>query len=157
MNVDFVRITASEMEQLKQLQTDYKQEIGEDRPVEEDFERLAAAMTNESIKFFGCLLEGKLIACCSISCTFSTFDYLPGGIFEDFYIMPKYRQRGIARKLVQYAYGQSGVSTLTVGCAACDVEMYRALGFGIPLGNMLAYGGSSASCIDLFAPIFRVV
>jgi hypothetical protein len=26
-----------------------------------------------------------------------------------------------------------------VGCADCDVEMYKALGFCIPLGNMLAY------------------
>jgi len=28
---------------------------------------------------------------------------------------------------------------LTVGCADCDVEMYRSLGFDIPLGNMLAF------------------
>lgn len=139
--MDFVRVTASEMEQLKQLQINYKQEIGENGPAEEDFERLAAAMKNETILFFGCLLEKKLVACCSISCTFSTFDYLPGGVFEDFYIMPEYRHKGIARKLVRYAYGQSGVSTLTVGCAACDVDMYRALGFGTPLGNMLAYEG----------------
>ena len=30
---------------------------------------------------------------------------------------------------------------MTVVCANCDVEMYRALGFRVPLGNMLAYDG----------------
>ena len=43
--------------------------------------------------------------------------------------------------LVAYAFEQSEVSSLTVGCADCDVEMYQAIGFQIPLGNMLAYGG----------------
>jgi hypothetical protein len=27
---------------------------------------------------------------------------------------------------------------LTVGCADCDVKMYKSLGFSIPLGNLLA-------------------
>jgi len=27
-----------------------------------------------------------------------------------------------------------------VGCADCDLQMYKAIGFGIPLGNMLAFG-----------------
>lgn len=84
--------------------------------------------------------EGKLLASCSISCTFSTFDYAPSGILEDFYILPEYRHQGIARKLVQYAYQTSEVSTLIVGCADCDLEMYEALGFGLKLGNMLAFG-----------------
>ena len=37
------------------------------------------------------------------------------------------------------AFAESGVGSLTVGCADCDVGMYQALGFSIPLGNMLAY------------------
>ena len=61
-------------------------------------------------------------------------------MFEDFFIQPEYRHRGIARKLVAYAYEQSGVESLTVGCADCDMKMYEAIGFGIPLGNMLAFG-----------------
>ena len=28
---------------------------------------------------------------------------------------------------------------MTVGCADCDEAMYRALGFDVKLGNMLAY------------------
>ena len=66
--------------------------------------------------------------------------YIFMGVFEDFYIQPEYRHKRIARKLVAYAYEQSGVESLTVGCADCDVQMYEAIGFGIPLGNMLAFG-----------------
>ncbi len=60
-------------------------------------------------------------------------------MFEDFYILPAYRHQGIARKLVQFAAAESGVRSLTVGCADCDVDLYTALGFRIPLGNMLSY------------------
>jgi len=28
---------------------------------------------------------------------------------------------------------------LAVGCADCDVKIYKSLGFSIPLGNLLAY------------------
>ena len=80
-----------------------------------------------------------MVACCSVSPTFSTFDYRRGGVFEDFYVAPAYRHRGIARKLAAFARQESGVSTLTVGCADCDLDMYRALGFTIPLGNLLAW------------------
>ena len=31
------------------------------------------------------------------------------------------------------------VGSLSVGCADCDLEMYKSIGFRIPLGNMLAY------------------
>lgn len=46
---------------------------------------------------------------------------------------------GIARELVQFAYSESGVRSLTVGCADCDIELYKSLGFSIVLGNMLAF------------------
>ena len=101
------------MGDLKMLQLGYKQEIGEDR----------------------------LIACCSITPTYSTFNYQIGGVFEDFYIVPEYRHRGIARQLVGFAYRESGVGSLTVGCADCDVKMYRSLGFTIPLGNLFTFDG----------------
>lgn len=138
--MDFRRITAEYMPGLKLLQIGYKREIGEDEPTAEDFERLREAIEEEKILFFGCYAEGVLVACCSVSPTFSTFDYRRGGVFEDFYVAPAYRQRGIARKLVELAVRESGVSSLTVGCADCDMEMYHALGFAIPLGNLLAYG-----------------
>ena len=81
-----------------------------------------------------------MIGCCSIKVGFSTFDNHQSGEFEDFYICPEHRNQGIARQLVKYAYHESGVSSLTVGCADCDVQMYQALGFTITLGNLLAFG-----------------
>ena len=93
------------------------------------------------ILFFGVWDENALIACCSVTVGFSTFDYRPSGVFEDFYICSAYRHQGIARQLVQFAYRESGVSSLTVGCADCDVNMYQSLGFSILLGNLLAFEG----------------
>lgn len=135
----YLRLTEKEADHVKPLQRAYKQEIGEECPTEEEFGRLLEAIKNEQILFFGCMEAGELIACCSVSPTFSTFDYRRGGVFEDFYIVPAWRHRGIARELVRFARRESGVSTLTVGSADCDVEMYCALGFSIPLGNLLAY------------------
>lgn len=66
-------------------------------------------------------------------------NYGETGIFEDFYIKPEYRHKGIARKLVAYAYEVSQASSLSVGCADCDIQMYNAIGFSIPLGNMFAF------------------
>ena len=100
---------------------------------------MAAAIQNGQIIFYGAWNDDTLIGCCSITAGFSTFDYAQSGVFEDFYICPGYRHRGIARQLVHYAYQESGVSSLTVGCADCDVPMYQALGFSIPLGNLLAF------------------
>lgn len=136
----FRRIDAADLPELKRLQRAYKREIGEEAPSEADFDRLGLAIETGQILFFVCFAEGEAIACCSVSPTFSTFDYQRGGVFEDFYVAPAYRGRGIARKLVAYAREESGVSTLTVGCADCDLDMYRALGFTTPLGNLLAYG-----------------
>lgn len=137
--MNFVKIEMKDFEELKELQAAYKVEIGEDTPAEEDFKRLYRAIENEEIAFYGCRMEGELVACCSISITFSTFIYERAGVFEDFYIKPESRHKGIARKLVAFAWEQSGVGSLTVGCADCDVEMYKAIGFEIPLGNMLAF------------------
>lgn len=138
--MEFVEIRTDVFEQLKELHTAYKAEIGEDVPSEEELQRLRAAIGQDRIQFYGCVWDNALVACCSVCRTFSTFNYDESGVFEDFYILPEYRRKGIARRLVEYAYRKSGVSTLTVGCADCDVEMYKALGFDIPLGNMLARG-----------------
>lgn len=131
--------TAERFDTLKALHLAYKAAIGEEQPSREDLDSLRRAIQEERIHFYGCLCGGELVACCSVSLVYSTFCYGKAGVFEDFYIAPKYRHRGIARGLVQYAYETSGVSSLTVGCADCDLEMYRSLGFRIPLGNMLAF------------------
>ncbi len=139
--MEYVRITEKDAEALKLLQIGYKREIGEEPPADGDFERLFQAISDQRILFYGCREGDRLVACCSVSPTFSTFDYQESGVFEDFYIIPERRHQGIAGKLIRFAYEQSGVSTLTVGCADCDAEMYRSLGFGIRLGNMYAYEG----------------
>ena len=137
----FVKIGTEMFDGLKSLQKDYKVAIGEDVPSETELKSLGNAIEQGHIHFYGCICDESLVACCSICVTYSTFNYDKSGVFEDFYITPEYRHKGIARKLVAYAFEQSEVSSLTVGCADCDVEMYQAIGFQIPLGNMLAYGG----------------
>ncbi len=140
INMEFFEIKADFFEELKELQKTYKIEIGEAVPTEAEFASLRTAIEQELIHFYGCVCDNTLAACCSICLTFSTFNYEKSGIFEDFYIRPQYRHKGIARKLVSYAYEHSNVSSLLVGCADCDIKMYQAIGFDIPLGNMLAYG-----------------
>ena len=139
--MDYIRVTKDHMDGLRALQLGYKQEIGEDRPTEKDFDSLSEAISKEQILFYGCVDEGQLIACCSITPTYSTFNDQRGGVFEGFYIVPAYRHRGIARRLVAFAHRESRVGSLTVGCADCDMKMYQSLGFSIPLGHLLAFEG----------------
>ena len=137
--MDYRRISASRMEMLWELQKLYKAEIGEDEPGEAEKERLIQAIEAGSILFFGAFDHHALIGCCSVTVGFSTFNYRASGVLEDFYILPEYRHKGIARQLVQFARQESGVSSLTVGCADCDIPMYKSLGFSIPIGNLLAF------------------
>ena len=137
--MDYLRVTREHFQELKRLHTLYKQEIGEDAPTDADFARLFEALENGEILFYACADAGKIIGVCSVCLTFSTFNYQRGGVFEDFYILPAYRHRGIAKALVRFAREESGVGSLTVGCADCDADMYKALGFTVPLGNMLAW------------------
>ncbi len=141
MSIEYRRITASRLSQLWELQKAYKSEIGEDAPTEQDQTRLQLAIEQNQILFYGAWDGETLMGCCSVTIGFSTFLYAPSAVFEDFYIRPAYRHRGIARELVRFAFTESGVSTLTVGCADCDLPMYQALGFSIPLGNLLAFDG----------------
>ena len=137
--MEYLRVSEKDMEQLRPLQTQYKRAIGEEAPGEEDFSRLFAAIKSGDILFYACRDGEKLVGCCSVSLTFSTFNYRRSGVFEDFFILPEYRHQGIARALVEYAVEESGVRSLTVGCADCDAAMYKALGFSVPLGNLLAF------------------
>lgn len=125
-------------EALRQLQIQYKRAIGEESPSDADFGRLFEAIAAGRILFYGGYDGERLVACCSVCPTFSTFNYRPSGVFEDFYIVPEYRHKGIARALARFAFEASGAASLTVGCADVDVEMYRAIGFSVPLGNLLA-------------------
>lgn len=133
------RIGAPQIDGLWELQKLYKAEIGEAPPEDHAKDRLRETIEADRIRFYGAWEGEDLAGCCSVAVSFSTFNYLPCGAFEDFYIRPEYRHRGIARQLVRFAYRESGVATLTVGCADCDVPMYRSLGFAVSLGNLLAF------------------
>lgn len=135
----FLEVPAERHGELCELQRAYKAEIGEAAPSEADLRRMEDAIKRRAIVFFGCVSQGRLVAVCSVSNTFSTYSYEAAGVFEDFYILPEYRHQGIARRLAAYAFEQSGVSSMTVGCAACDRDMYQAIGFSVPLGHLLAY------------------
>ena len=137
--MEYKRIDVSQIDSLWELQRQYKAEIGEDAPGYAARERLVRAIREENILFYGAWEGDSLVGCCSVTVGFSTFDYLPSGVFEDFFIRPDFRHKGVARQLVQFAYWASAVSSMTVGCADCDIPMYQALGFSIPLGNLLAF------------------
>lgn len=138
--MNYSRINASQIDALWELQRLYKTEIGEGEPESIGKERLSEAIRVNRILFYGAWEGNTLVGCCSVTVGFSTFDYMPSGVFEDFYIRSEFRHKGIARQLVQFSYRESGVSSLTVGCTDCDVQMYPSLGFSIPLGNLLAFG-----------------
>ena len=138
--MEYRRITEDEIDKLWELQKAYKAEIREDSPTDADRERLTDAVRDGIIRFYGAWDGAVLAGCCSVTVGFSTFNYSASGVFVDFYILPRYRHQGIARELVLLARTESGVSSLTVGCADCDKAMYTALGFTVPLGNLLAYG-----------------
>lgn len=135
----YIRIQEEDTPELYTLHSAYKREILENAPTAENLSALRRAIQGERILFYGCREGDRLIACCSISLMFSTFDYEQGGLFEDFYILPAYRHRGIAWQLISFALQQSGCSTLLVCCADCDLEMYRALGFRTRIGNTLGF------------------
>ena len=137
--MEYRRISASETGKLWELHKAYKAAIREDSPSDADRERLEEAIRDGRIRFYGAWDGDELAGCCSVAIGFSTFNYAECGTFEDFYIVPRYRHQGIARELVRLARTESGVSSLTVGCADCDKAMYTALGFTVPLGNLLAY------------------
>lgn len=102
--MDYRKLDGSHMNQLWELQKAYKAEIGEEEPGEQERARLKTAIENVQITFYGAWAGTTLIGCCSITVGFLTFDYSQSGVFEDFYIQPQYRHKGIARQLVQYAY-----------------------------------------------------
>ena len=137
--MEFFRLTGADCDALIPLHTAYKEAIGEEPPASSDLDALKEAIERGKILFFGCREGDRLVGCCSVSITFSTFCYGPSGVFEDFYILPAYRHKGIAKQIVRFAYENSGVASMTVGCADCDLPMYQALGFSIPIGNLLAF------------------
>ena len=123
--------------QLKKLENGFLKEIGETPATEKKQERLAQAIRDGKITFFVAKRGYRTVGMCSVAKCFSTFACTDTGVFDDFYIEPVFRRKGIARMLTQAAQDwckENGLDSLTVTCAPCDEGMYQALGFDTRLG-----------------------
>lgn len=135
------RLADPEDWQLMKLENGFLREIGEEPPDEKKQQRLKEAVGDGKITFFLAKRGYRAVGMCSVSPCYSTFSCAESGVFDDFYVEPAFRRQGIARQLVSAARNwaeENALSGLTVGCADCDAEMYRALGFETRLGTMLA-------------------
>ena len=127
--------------QLKKLENGFLKEIGESPATEEKQEQLTQAILDGKITFFVAKRGYRAVGMCSVAKCFSTFACTDTGVFDDFYIEPVFRNKGIAQKLVLAAQDwckENGLASLTVCCAPCDEGMYRALGFDYRLGLTFA-------------------
>ena len=127
--------------QLKKLENGFLKEIGESPATEEKQEQLAQAIRDGKITFFVAKRGYRAVGMCGIAKCFSTFACTDTGVFDDFYIEPVFRKKGMARKLTKAAQDwckENGLASLTVTCAPCDEGMYQALGFDVRLGSTFA-------------------
>lgn len=128
--------------QLKKLENGFLKEIGENLATEEKQKQLAQAIRDRKITFFMAKRGYRAVGMCSVARCFSTFACSDTGVFDDFYLEPVFRRKGIARKLVQTAQNwckENGFASLTVCCAPCDEQMYQNLGFDVSLGHTYTY------------------
>ena len=131
--------------QLQKLENGFLKEIGEPTLSEEKQGRLFQAIRDGKITFFIAKRGYRAVGMCSMAKCFSTFSCSDTGVFDDFYIEPVFRRKGIARKLAQSAQNwcrENGIASLTVCCAPCDEEMYQSLGFDTQLGTTFASLGT---------------
>lgn len=111
-------------------------------PAEEKQAQLTRAISAGKITFFIAKRGARAVGMCSAVRCFSTYACADIGVFDDFYIEPAFRKRGIAGKLAKAAQRwceANGLASLTVTCAPCDAGMYQALGFDARLGQTFAY------------------
>ena len=124
--------------QLKKLENGFLKEIGEEPATEQKQEQVAQAIRDGKITFFVAKRGYRAVGMCSVAKCFSTFACTDTGVFDDFYIEPVFRKKGVARKLAKAAQDwckENGLASLTVCCAPCDEGMYQALGFDVRLGS----------------------
>ena len=127
--------------QFMSLMNRFLDSIGESPMTSTQRSSLTQAVRDGQIHFFLAWDEEEPVGMCSVSPCFSTFGCTTSGVFDDFYIQPGYRHRGIARLLAAHVQDwcrQQGYASLTVGCSDGDIGMYQNLGFDIRLGTMLA-------------------
>lgn len=128
--------------QIKKLENGFKKDIGEEPLTPEKQRQLQQAIQEGKITFFVAKRGFRAVGMCSVAKCYSTFSCSDTGVYEDFYIEPVFRGKGIARKLAQAAQTwckEQGIESLTVCCAPCDEKMYQALGFEIALGTTFAH------------------
>lgn len=128
--------------QLKKLENGFLTDIGESPLSEEQQIRLSQAVTQGKITFFLAKRGYRAVGMCSVARCYSTFACGDMGVFDDFFVEPAFRKKGIARMLARAAQtwcSQQGLASLTVSCAPCDEGMYQALGFDTQLGATFAH------------------
>lgn len=127
--------------QLRKLENGFLHEIGEGVLDDARMARLVDAVAQERIAFFLAKRGYRAVGMCSVSPCFSTLACTSIGVFDDFFVEPVFRRQGAAHLLAAAAQEwcrARGFASLTVGASEGDVAMYRALGFSVPLGQMLA-------------------
>ena len=128
--------------QLLKLENGFKREIGEETLIKFQQKQLQRAVREGRITFFMAKRGYRAVGMCSVAAYYSTFSCSNTGVYEDFYIEPAFRGKGIARMLARAAQNwcrENGITSLTVCCAPCDEAMYQALGFYTSLGATFAH------------------
>ena len=85
------------------MENGFLKDIGESTATEEKQEQLTQAIRDGKITFFMAKRGYRAVGMCSVAKCFSTFACTDTGVFDDFYIEPVFRRKGIARKLAQVA------------------------------------------------------
>lgn len=142
VSITVLVLADTEERQFQKLENEFLSEIGEQDLTEKQQEQLRQAIRDGKITFFVAKHGSRSVGMCSVVKCFSTFACSDTGIFDDFYIEPAFRKKGVARKLVHAAQDwckEEGIASLTVCCAPCDEGMYQSLGFNIRLGSTFAH------------------
>ena len=103
VNVTIEILTGMDDGALEGLENAYLTEIGE-APLSEDARaRLSDAIRAGRIVFVVARVRNRAIGMCSVTRCFSTFACADIGIFEDFFVEPNFREKGVASRLASAA------------------------------------------------------
>ena len=119
--------------QLLKLENGFKKDIGEEALTEKKQKQLQQAIREGKITFFVAKRGYRAVGMCSVAKCYSAFSCTDTGIYEDFYIEPAFRGKGIARKLAEAAQAwckDNGIS---------GEKMYHAPGFDTGPGTTFAH------------------
>lgn len=144
--MEYKRIDASQIDSLWELQRQYKAEIGEDAPEDAAKERLARAIGEGRILFYGAWDGDSLVGCCSVTVGFSTFDYLPSGVFEDFFLS--------ARLPAQGNRPAAGAICLSVQRRKLYERRLRGLRYADVSGTRVFHSPWESACIRVSGAVF---